>query len=193
MEAAVEEELAVSHHASAISKTWGSPCNTLWRIQMTTTKDPFSIKIALRHPSHSPKRISEALSLKPEWSHAVGQRFLKVPTRWTVFYACLQEGDFVSEFEGALDNVALFLEKHSAFWTDFIAGDGEVELILNHTINPHKEEGDRCFELYLTPDFLGYLSTRGFGMRVQGWQRRVKRVDRRGKKISRPKLKAKSQ
>jgi hypothetical protein len=159
---------------------------------MTTTKDPFSIKIAIRHPAYSPKKISEALSLKPELSPAVGKRFLKTPAKWTFFYACLQKGDCVSEFETPLNNVVLFLEKNAALWTDFIRGNGEVELILNHTIAPQEEEGDKCFDLYLAPAFLSNLSTRGIGLRVQGWQGSVKRTDRRGKKIRCSKPKAKS-
>src|SRR5271155_4739889 len=103
---------------------------------MRTTKDPFSIKIALRHPAYSPKKISEALSLKPEGSWAVGQKIVKAPAKWTYFDACLQKGTHVSKFEGALKNTVSFLEKNSAFWGDFIGGDGEVELILNHTIAP---------------------------------------------------------
>ncbi|HTW58506.1 MAG TPA: hypothetical protein VMD99_10260 [Terriglobales bacterium] len=156
---------------------------------MTTTKDPFSIKIALRHPSYSPQRISEALSLKPEWSHSAGQRFIKWRAKWTYFYACLEKGDYASEFEGALANAVSFLDKKATFWTDFIGGNGEVELILNHTINPQEEAGDKCFELYLAPALLKHLSTRGIGLRVQGWQRGVKRTDRQS---SRQKPKAKS-
>ena len=141
---------------------------------MTSTKGPFSIKIALRHPSYSPESISKALSLKPELSHAVGHKVVKVPAKWTFFFACLHKGDDVSDLEGALANVALFLEKNAAFWTDFIGGNGEVELILNHTIYPQEEEGDKCFELYLAPAFLSHLSTRGIGLRVQGWTADVK-------------------
>ncbi len=158
---------------------------------MTISKDPFSIDIVLRHPSCTPQSISKALSLKPKGSWAVGQRVIKVPAKWTFFYSCLQKGDYVSKLEGALTNVVSFLEKNSAFWTDFIGGKGEVELILNHTISP-QEEGDKCFELCLAPAFLRDLSIRTIGLRVQGWQGNVKRVRRRDKKISRAKLKAKS-
>jgi len=142
---------------------------------MTATKDHFSIKIALRHPSCSPESISKALSLKPELSHAVGVKLLKSPAKWTFFYACLQKGDYASRYERALTKVVLFLEKNAAFWTDFMDGDGEVELILNHTINPQEEEGDKCFELYLAPAFLEHLSTRGIGLRVEGWQGGVRK------------------
>jgi|HubBroStandDraft_3_1064219.scaffolds.fasta_scaffold21583_4 hypothetical protein len=161
---------------------------------MTTTKDPFSIQIVLRHPSYSPQHISKALSLKPEWSHAVGQAFLKAPAKWTVLYATLQKGDYASDYEGALTKVALFLEKNSTFWTDFIGGDGEVELILNHTVNPQDEEGDECFELYLAPAFLGQLSSLGIGLRVQGWQGKTVKVmhprKKKARRVTKPRAKS---
>jgi len=136
---------------------------------MTKSKDRFSITIALRHPSRRPEDISKALSLKPEWSHAVGEKFLKSPAKWTFFYACLQRGNYASEYERALTKVVVFLEKNSAFWTEFMAGNGEVELILNHEIHPQWKERDKCFELYLAPALLAHLSTRGIGLRVHGW------------------------
>jgi hypothetical protein len=147
----------------------------IWgEFQMTATKDPFRINIVLRHPSYSPENISEALSLKPVGSWGVGQRVVETPAKRSYFSASLEEGDDVSDFDRALANVTSFLEKHAAFWTDFTGGDGEVELILNHTIYPQDEEGDKCFELYLAPAFLAHPSTGGIGLRVQGWQRSIK-------------------
>jgi hypothetical protein len=137
-------------------------------------KDQFSIDIVLRHPSYRPEAISEALSLKPKGSYAVGEELDTSHAKWTFFRARLQEGVASSGYEGALTDVALFLKKHAAFWTDFTGGHGEVELILNHTIEPQEEEGDKCFELYLDPVFLSDLSARGIGLRVQGWQGSVK-------------------
>lgn len=136
---------------------------------MKKSKDPFSIKIALRHPSYKPTDIAKALSLKPEYSYAVGQKFLKSSAKWTRFCACLQKGNYVSEYGRALTKVVLFLEKNSAFWTEFMGGNGEVELILNHEISPQWEEGDKCFDLYLAPALLAHISTRGIGLRAQGW------------------------
>ena len=138
------------------------------------TKDSFSIDLVLRHPSYSPESISEALSLKPVASWGVGQRVVETPAKWSYFLAALEKGDDVSAYENALGNVALFLESHPAFWADFMAGNGEVELILNHTIEPQEEEGDKCFELYLAPAFLRTLSARGIGLRVLGWQGTLK-------------------
>jgi hypothetical protein len=134
------------------------------------TKDPFSIDIVLRHPSYSPESISAALSLKPVSFWGVGQRLVETPAKWSYFFASLEKGDYVSDYESALANVVLFLEKNAAYWADFIGGNGDVELILNHTIHPQEKERDKCFELYLAPAFLTQLSTRGIGLRVQGWQ-----------------------
>ncbi|MGA9526773.1 MAG: hypothetical protein WBS24_01525 [Terriglobales bacterium] len=137
------------------------------------TKDSFSINISLRHrdPSYSLESISKALSLKPLAAYSVGCKQLgKVRSKWSSYYAHLQNGDYASEFEGALKRVVSFLKKNNDFWTDFIVGDGSVTLILNHTINPEWKNGDKCFELSLTPTFLSHLSARGIGLRVQGWQ-----------------------
>jgi hypothetical protein len=151
---------------------------------MKKAKDPFSIDIVLRHLACSPESISKALSLKPSFSHAVGDKSGGSRARWATFYSRLQKGDSVSEFEVALTSVASFLERNEAFWTDFVGGGGEVELTLNHTIDPG-EEGDKCFELYLAPAFLHDLSARGIGLKVQGWTRNATTTDRREKKANR--------
>jgi hypothetical protein len=135
---------------------------------MPTFKDSFTIDIALRHPSYRPDEISKALSIEPQASWAAGHRLDKLCTQGTFFHACLQRGDSPEGYEAALAEVVSFLERNAAFWTDFIGGHGEVELVLNHTIRPQEEEGDRCFELYLDPAFLSHLSSRRIGLRVQG-------------------------
>jgi hypothetical protein len=141
---------------------------------MTTSKNPFTIDIVLRHPSRSTESISEALSLKPKGAYNVGQNLGTLPAKWTFFHACLQEARDPSSYESALAKVSQFLEKNAAFWADFMGGNGEVELILNHTIEPQEEEGDKVLELYLAPAFLRDLSARGIGLRVQGWQGTLK-------------------
>jgi hypothetical protein len=141
------------------------------------TKDPFSIDISLRHHdrSYSSASISKALSLRPLAAYAVGDKRLgKVRSRWSFFYARLQKGDYASEFEGALTKVELFLKKKRAFWADFAGRGGNVKLILNHTIHPVWEEGDKCFELSLAPEFLSLLSCRGISLEVRGWQRGIR-------------------
>jgi len=137
---------------------------------MKTSKGSFSIDILLRHPSHSPESIAAALSLKPKGSWPVGEDLGRVRAKWSFFYARLLEGVACSDNERALKNVSRFLRKNTPFWTDFTSGNGEVELILNHTVSPMAEEGDECFELHFTPAFLRDLSVRDIGLRVQGWQ-----------------------
>ena len=135
-----------------------------------TAKDTFSIDIVLRHPSRSPESIAEALSLKPKGAYGVGQNLATLPAKWTFFHACLQELRDSSDYENALAKVGQFLEKNAAFWADFTGGNGEIELVLNHAIEPQEGEGDKILELYLGPAFLCALSARGIGLRVQGWQ-----------------------
>lgn len=146
---------------------------------MVTSKDSFSIDILLRHPTHNPQSISAALSLKPKAYWPVGEDLARVRAKWSFFYARLLNGVTPSEYERAVKKVSRFLRKNAAFWTEFTDGNGQVELILNHTVNLMEKEGDECFELYLTPAFLRDLSTRGIGLRVQGWQGRVKERESR--------------
>jgi len=100
----------------------------------------------------------------------VGQSLGPLPAKWTFFHACLQEGRDPSQYESALAKVGQFLEKNTGFWADFMGENGEVELILNHTIEPEQKEGDKVLGIYLSPAFLRHLSTQGIGLRVQGRQ-----------------------
>ncbi len=142
---------------------------------MKTSKDSFSVDIVLRHPSYSPESIAAALSLKPKGSWPVGEDLGKVRAKWSFFYARLLEPVACADHERALKNVSRFLRKNAPFWADFTGGNGEVELILNHTVSPQKEQGDECFELHFTPAFLRDLSARDIGLRVQGWQGSVRK------------------
>jgi len=140
---------------------------------MATSKDSFSIDMVLRHPSHSPESISKALSLEPKASWPAGTNLGRVRAKWSFFYARLLEGP-LPEYERALKTVRRFLRKNAAFWIDFADGNGEVELIFNHTVSRQQKNGDECFELYLAPAFLSELSTREIGLRLQAWQGSVK-------------------
>jgi hypothetical protein len=133
------------------------------------TKDSFSIDIVLRHPSYDPGGIANALSIKPRASHAADDKLGGSHQRRTFFHARLQEGGS-SDHEDALAKVVAFLEKNATFWTDFMNGQGEVELILNHTLLEHAEQGDLCLEVHLEPVFLEHLSSRRIRLRVQGWK-----------------------
>jgi len=140
-------------------------------ISPMTTQDSFSIDIALRHPSCTPEHISDALSIKPRASRKAGHQIAGLPKSWTHFYATLQKGDSTPDYENALRRAVLFIEKNAAFWPDFIGEQGEVELILNHTLLEEPARGDLCLQLHLPPDFLRRLSALGIGLSVQAWNR----------------------
>jgi len=135
-----------------------------------SAKDGFRLDIVLSHTARDPASFSKALLLEPDFAWMKGASLGEQVMRSTRWHACLARGAGEEEYAGALEKAALFLEKNAAFWDEFIGGNGEVELILNHAISPQEEEGDKCFELYLAPSFLAHLSTRGIGLRVQGWQ-----------------------
>jgi hypothetical protein len=135
------------------------------------SKDPFRIRISIRHPSYTPTHICKELHIKPELSHAAGDDFIgRKKWKWSAACAPLQEGKYASQLESSLKRAASFLRKHSDFLKDLTEGEGDVELILDLTISDGWEEGDKNFELSLAPAFLADLATRGIGLRVQGWQ-----------------------
>jgi len=136
-----------------------------------TTNDSFSIDIALRHASFTPEHISNALSITPRLSHDAGQHKKGLPKGWNWFYAILHDGNTLDDYENALSRTVLFLEKNSTFWRDFIGEQGEVELILNHTLLNEPAQGDLCLQLYLASEFMRRLSALGVGLRIQGWKR----------------------
>jgi hypothetical protein len=134
------------------------------------SKDGFKIHIVLRHAACSPESISLALAINPKAAWRAGDLRCGTPARWTYVTADLEAGNIESEFEVALTRVVSFLEKNAAYWPDFMASGGAVDLVLNHTISTMDEAGDKCYELQLAPEFLGHLSSRGIWLRLQGWQ-----------------------
>jgi hypothetical protein len=84
----------------------------------------------------------------------------------------LQAGNIVSDFSGALAKVATWLDDRAAYFTEFVQGGGEAELVMNHAISRMEEPGDKCFELRLEPEFLQRLSSKGIALTIQGWQLR---------------------
>jgi hypothetical protein len=104
----------------------------------------------------------------------VGEDLGRVRAKWSFFYARLLDSVASSDHDRALKHVCRFLRKNAAFWADFAGGNGEMELVLNHTVNLQEQGADECFELYVAPVFLSELSTWGFGLRVQGWQGRAR-------------------
>jgi len=136
-----------------------------------STKDPFRINVAIRHPSFTPLRICKALSIKPLLSHAAGGKFLRDRRRrWSIVSAQLQEGNSASQFERGLRKTVSFIKKHSEFLNALIGSGGEVEIILNHTISLVEKEGHKNFHLFLAPAFVAQLAGHGIGLRIQGWQ-----------------------
>jgi hypothetical protein len=110
-----------------------------------STKDPFSIQIVVRHPSFMPERISEALGIRPQASPATGERLGQLKAQWTYFHGLLQKSDYASEFDRALRKVTSFLKKHSDFFNVLTRGDGEAEIVLNHTINLQEADSIRLY------------------------------------------------
>lgn len=123
-----------------------------------TEKDAFSIDIVLRHKERSAESISRALSI------------LGHPLGVNAFIARLQVGDNASDYSASLQDLVEFLNMNKEYWRDFIRTGGEAEIVLNHTIPPGWESGDKCFELQLASSFLNQLSCIGVGLRIQGWQ-----------------------
>jgi len=144
--------------------------------------ESFTIDIVLRHLSLTPEEISNALSLKASAAFAASQLIGKRRARRTCFHARLQAGRSCTTYPKALAKVVRFLQKHSAYWKDVVSGKGEVELILNHTISPAKQEGDKNFELLLGSPFLKILSAHGVSLTVVGWQGglKIRSASRRG-------------
>ena len=136
-----------------------------------STNDSFSIDIALRHPSLTLEHISNALAIAPRWSDNTGQHNKGLSKGRTRLYATLQEGNSPGDYENALSRAVRFLEENGAFWRDFVDGEGEVELVVNHTLLEEPEQGDLSLQLHLGPDFLRRLSALNVGVRVQGWKR----------------------
>ena len=137
---------------------------------MHYSSDSFSIDISLRHPTRDPLSISEALSIKPQGFHAGAKDLDKAKEKWTFFYTRLEIGDPAISYEDSLKNTVDFVQKHAGFWRDFIAEQGEIKIILNHTIQQQPGNGDLCFDLYLSPALLKVLCEHGIGLNIKGWQ-----------------------
>jgi hypothetical protein len=129
-------------------------------------KDPFSIDIALTHPTCDPQRITRELCSQPTYCWRQGDRFGGLVKRSTYWYGRLVSGSTPDEFDGALRKVASFLTKAEPFFAEFKQGDGKVELILNHRVE--QIEG-KVLEVYIDPSFLSQLGAIDIGFRVQGW------------------------
>ncbi len=126
--------------------------------------DSYSIDLVLCHPSRDANSISSALSLEPFLNWGITQ------SGRNSFYGRLQAGRMSSDYSVALAKVAVWLDAHAAYFTEFVQAGGEATLVLNHAISPMEEPGDKCFELRLEPEFLRLLSSKKVALKIQGWQ-----------------------
>jgi hypothetical protein len=127
-------------------------------------RDSFSINLILRQPSRNAISIAKALSVEAQIA------FSKPRAQGTYFQAVLQSGNSPAKFRLALPKIVRFFRKNKKFWRDLIAEKGSAEIEFNHAIFPQTVNGDKCFELFLTPVFCEYLSANGIGLKIQGWQ-----------------------
>lgn len=149
---------------------------------MISSRDSFSIDISLRHPNRDPLSIARALSIKPQGFQPAIEDLDTAQEKWTFFYGRLEIGDPTISYADALQNTVNFVRQHAAFWRQFTLENGEVKIILNHTIHLQDANGDLCFDLFLSPAFMAHLCEHGVGLNVKGWQVRSKR-----NKFGRPK------
>jgi hypothetical protein len=123
-------------------------------------RDSFSIVLNVRHPSRNPASIAKALGVKPWVVHS------KLRARLTYFQTVLQSGNSPAKFRLALPKLVKFLRNNKKFWRDLTADKGSGELVFNYAISPQTVDGDKCFELFLTPVFCKYLSSNGIGLKI---------------------------
>jgi hypothetical protein len=95
-----------------------------------------------------------------------GDKVGNVIHKQTTWLCKFRSGTFDSEFASALEDVVALISEHERFIAGFIEQGGEVELVLNSTVDA---EGDKLLELSLHPWFLKQIGERGINLRVQAW------------------------
>jgi hypothetical protein len=133
------------------------------------TTDEFKIDLNLHHPSCDPETITAALALKPWFAKENGDKVGNVTHKKTAWLCQFRRGTFDEGFATALEDVVTLLSDYEAFFAEFIEQGGEVELVLNSTVDTAVEEGDKLLELSLHPWFLKQLGEHGINLRVQAW------------------------
>lgn len=128
--------------------------------------DEFKIDLNLHHPSCNPETITESLGLKPWFAKEEGAKIGNVTHKRTTWLCKFRSGAFDSKFATALEDVVTLLSKHEAFFAGFIEQGGEVELVLNSTVDI---QGDKLLEFSLHSWFLKHLGEHGVNLRVQAW------------------------
>lgn len=91
--------------------------------------EKFQIKATLRHRSFDPTLISEALSLKPDFSWQAGSRAGDVIHESTLWHGILASGGSNDEFGEALERSLEVLESRADWLKDFVRDEGEIEII----------------------------------------------------------------
>ncbi len=133
---------------------------------MHMATDEFKIDLNLHHPSCDPEMVTEALALQPWFAKKTGAKIGNVTHKRTTWLCNFRRGTSESEFAAALEDVVTLLSEHESFIAGFIEQGGEVELVLNSTVDT---EGDKLLELSLHPWFLKQIGERGINLRVQAW------------------------
>lgn len=133
---------------------------------MPRTKDRIEFTIVVRGDRLDPEQLSGALAVKK--SHAVA---LDAPQGFArSWWGTLESGTADEEgYEEALERTASFLMDNEPFFRECSAADQEVELVLGHAALLDTQEGDKLFELALSPKFLLILTSLNIGLRVEGW------------------------
>jgi hypothetical protein len=137
---------------------------------MKMKPDHFEVDLHLHHPTLDPQLISEALSLEPWFSVKCGEQIGSVKHKKSSWLCHFQEGDLDSEFSSTLDDLASLLSLKEAFFSDFVEGGGDIEVLLNSAV---QITGDKIFELSLHPWFLQEIGKRSVGLRVCAWNARI--------------------
>jgi hypothetical protein len=130
-------------------------------------KDPFKIKLSLRHPSLDPGEISAALDLKPIFSWKAGSRAGKIVHKSSVWHGLLADGAGSKEYEDALKKVILHLESHQKWLKNYFRDEGEFDVIFD--LSTDLDEGKIC-EVVFYPELLLRLSKLNAGVQVNVWK-----------------------
>jgi len=133
---------------------------------METKIDQFGIDLNLHHPSCDPQAITDALSLKPWFSAKQGEQIGSVTHKTAAWLCHFRKGTLDSEFDKALEDVVSLVSEREAFISAFVAQGGEIEVVLNSTV---ETTGSKLFELRLHSWFLKQLAERSINLRLQVW------------------------
>lgn len=136
---------------------------------MHMATDEFKIDLNLHHPSCDPETITGALALNPWFAKKNGEKVGSVTHKKTTWLCQFRSGTFDAGFAAALEDVVTLLSEKEAFFAGFIEQGGEVELVLNSTVDTVVADGDKVLELSLHPWFLKQLGEHGINLRMQAW------------------------